>query len=58
MVAQQVKILPGKTIRMNLATTKTFNADKVDVRNRQHPCRLVEIPMGKKCINSTFDITV
>jgi DNA-directed RNA polymerase beta' subunit len=27
MIAQKVKILQGKTIRMNLATTKTFNAD-------------------------------
>lgn len=27
MLAPQVRILPGKTIRLNLATTKTFNAD-------------------------------
>lgn len=27
MMAQNVRILPGKTIRLNLATTKTFNAD-------------------------------
>ena len=27
MISQNVKILPGKTIRLNLATTKTFNAD-------------------------------
>jgi len=27
MLAQTVKIIPGKTIRMNLAITKTFNAD-------------------------------
>jgi DNA-directed RNA polymerase beta' subunit len=27
MIAQKVKIRPGKTIRMNLAITKTFNAD-------------------------------
>jgi DNA-directed RNA polymerase beta' subunit len=27
MLAQRIKIIPGKTIRMNLAITKTFNAD-------------------------------
>ena len=27
MLAQRIKIVPGKTIRMNLAITKTFNAD-------------------------------
>ena len=27
MIAQKVKILPGKTIRLNLAITTTFNAD-------------------------------
>jgi DNA-directed RNA polymerase beta' subunit len=27
MLAKKVRILPGKTFRMNLATTKTFNAD-------------------------------
>ena len=27
MLAQKIKIIPGKTIRMNLAITKTFNAD-------------------------------
>lgn len=27
-IAQNIRILPGKTIRLNLATTKTFNADK------------------------------
>lgn len=27
MISQNVRILPGKTIRLNLATTKTFNAD-------------------------------
>lgn len=27
MIAEKVRILPGKTIRLNLATTKTFNAD-------------------------------
>ena len=27
MLAKRIKILPGKTIRMNLATTKSFNAD-------------------------------
>lgn len=27
MIAQNIRIIPGKTIRLNLATTKTFNAD-------------------------------
>lgn len=27
MIAQNIRILPGNTIRLNLATTKTFNAD-------------------------------
>lgn len=27
MIAQNIRIVPGKTIRLNLATTKTFNAD-------------------------------
>ena len=27
MLAKRARILPGKTFRMNLATTKTFNAD-------------------------------
>jgi len=27
MIAQKIRILPGNTIRLNLATTKTFNAD-------------------------------
>jgi DNA-directed RNA polymerase beta' subunit len=27
MIAQKIRIIPGKTIRLNLATTKTFNAD-------------------------------
>jgi DNA-directed RNA polymerase beta' subunit len=27
MLAKRIRILPGKTFRMNLATTKTFNAD-------------------------------
>jgi DNA-directed RNA polymerase beta' subunit len=27
MQSKQVKILPGKTFRMNLATTEAFNAD-------------------------------
>lgn len=27
MISKLIKIRPGKTIRLNLATTKTFNAD-------------------------------
>jgi hypothetical protein len=57
MISFNVRILPGKTIRLNLATTKTFNADKLDVRKRQHPDRLVEKPIGEKCLIPPINIT-
>jgi hypothetical protein len=34
MMAKEIIIRPGKTIRMNLSCTKSFNADKI-VRNRR-----------------------
>jgi DNA-directed RNA polymerase beta' subunit len=51
MIAQKIKILPGKTFRFSLAITRSFNADFDNtVGNRWHLTRLVETPRKEKCV--------
>jgi DNA-directed RNA polymerase beta' subunit len=53
MLAKRIRILPGKTFRMNLATTKTFNADFDGDEMNIHVPQGLESRAELECLSAT-----
>ena len=53
MLAKKIKVMPGKTFRMNLATTKTFNADFDGDEMNIHVPQSIEARAELKLLSAT-----
>jgi DNA-directed RNA polymerase beta' subunit len=53
MLAKRARIMPGKTFRMNLATTKTFNADFDGDEMNIHVPQSLESRVELECLSAT-----